>query len=180
MATNIFVSPEQRQLYKTFVEGIRSDLGRNVILHIPGPKKRCPNCIYDPIAKKSTGMYQPQFPLPAGVVHIPFTGGTCPVCNGTGQYTTEVTKQVLAGIRWLKADQKRYVIQGLEAENDFRIKCDIKYYEDFKKVRIVDIDGIPAEVTSILKKGLGELIQIVVFLRKSEYNPGKKTDVSRY
>lgn len=178
--SNNFVSEEQINLYKTFVKGIREDLGRIVTLHIPGPKQKCFNCSWDPINKKSTGMYVPQTPLPSGQAYKPFVGGICPICHGTGQFTTETTKQVQALIRWLRTDQKRYVIQGLEAENDFRIKCDIKYHDDFKNARIVEIDGISTEVTTIIKRGLRDLIQIVVFLKRSEFGPGKKTDVSKY
>jgi hypothetical protein len=176
-----FVSEDQINLYKGFVKEMRESLGRNVVLHLPGPKTRCFNCLMDPVNRKSTGMYSPTFPLPDGQTHKPFVGGVCPVCNGTGQYTTETTKIVKALIRWLKVDQKRYIIQGLEAENDFRIKADIKYYSDFKKARKVVIDGIPAEVTSIVKGGMRDLIQIKVFLKRSEFNSASnKTDVSGY
>lgn len=177
-----FVSEDQINLYKDFVQGIREDLGRSITLHLPGPKTDCPNCLFDPVNKRSAGMYRPRTPYPAGVPGpTPFVGGICPICNATGQYTTEITKVIdKALIRWLKVDTKKYLIQGLEAENDFRIKCDIKYLEDFKAARIVEIDGVPAEVSTIVKRGLRDLVQIVVFLKRSEWGPGKKTDVSRY
>lgn len=177
-----YLSEDQLLLYKTFVPGIREDLGRPVILHLPGPKTRCYNCLIDTINRKSAGIYKPQPPYPAGVTGpTPFTGGICPVCKGTGQYTTEVTKVIdKALIRWLKVDQKRYLIQGLDADNDFRIKCDIKYINDFKNARIVEIDGESAEVTTIVKKGLRDLIQIQVYLVASNWGPGKKTDVEKY
>lgn len=180
MATNILVSEDQKAQYRFFVEAIRSDLGRIITIRSLGPKFRCFDCLWDPINKKSAGIYSPQFPLPAGQVHRPFTGGICPICNGTGQYTTEATKQVTAGIRWLKADQKRYVLQGLEAENDVRIKVDLKYYNDLKNCRLVEIDGTTCEVTAMIKRGLGKLIYVTVFLKRSEYGPGKPTDVSKY
>jgi hypothetical protein len=177
-----FVSEDQINLYKGFVKGIREDLGRSITLHIPGPRVDCPNCLFDPINKRSTGMFKPRNPYPANIPGpYQFIGGICPVCNGTGQYSTEVTKIIdKALIRWLKVDQKKYLIQGLEAENDFRIKCDIKYIDDFKTARVVEIDGVPAEVTTIVKRGLRDLIQIVVFLRLSEWPTGGKKDVSKY
>ena len=176
-----FVSEDQILLYKKFVFGIREDLGRYVTLHIPGPKVKCPNCIFDPVNRRSAGMFKADNPYPANMPGpTPFTGGICPVCNGTGQYTTETTKIVQALIRWLKVDQKKYLIQGLELENDFRIKCDIQYLNDFKSARYVVIDGTPAEVTTIVKKGLRDLIQIVVFLKRSEWGPGQQKDVTKF
>ncbi len=177
--TNIFISNDQIKLYQSFAKGIITDLGRDVTLHIPGPRLRCFNCLFDPVNKKSAGIYNPQTP-PTGQVNTPFTGGLCPTCKGTGQFTTETTKLVQASIRWLKSDQKRYLIQGLEAENDFRLKCDIKYTADFKAARLVVIDGTPAEVTVIMPRGLRDLINIVVFLKRSEFGPGRQTDVSKY
>ena len=178
--SNNFVTNEQIALYKTFVVGIREDLGRLVTLHIPGPKTKCPNCLWDSVNHKGANIYSPSIPYPTNIPGPKeFKGGVCPVCNGTGQFTTETTKQVQCLIRWLKVEQKRYLIQGIEAENDFRLKADIKYLNDFKNARKVEIDGVPAEVTTIIKKGLRDLIQIVVFLRKSDWLEGKKKDVSR-
>lgn len=184
-----FVTKRHKQLYKGFVEGIREDLGRAVTLHIPGAYKACPNCLLDPANKKSTGIYSPRANFPStttweGTVitaPVPFTGGICPVCNGTGQVQVETTKVIQCGVRALKTDQKRYIIQGIEAENDFRLKADIKYYDDFRKARIIEIDGVPCESsTDPIKAGLGDLIQIKVFCKRSNWNAGRKLGVSNY
>lgn len=184
-----FVSENQIKLYKGFVVGIREDLGRKVTLHIPGTPLNCPNCLYDSVNKKSAGIYSPlpaQFPVTDhnGVSTTEakeFRGGICPVCNDAGKVTTgETTKVVQCLIRSLKTDQKRYIVQGIEADNDFRLKCDIKFRSDFEKTRIVEIDGIPAEVSTIIPGGLRDLIQIKIFLKKSEWPPGTAKDVTRY
>ena len=184
-----FVSEEQIKLYKGFVVGIREDLGRKVTLHIPGTALNCPNCLFDSVNKRSAGIYSPltaQFPVTdhnKNTVSAPkeFRGGICPVCNAAGKVTSgETTKVVQCLIRHLKTDQKRYIVQGIEAENDFRLKCDIKFRSDFEKARVVEIDGIPAEVSTIIPGGLRDLIQIKVFLKKSEWGPGKAKDVTRY
>ncbi len=178
----IFLTEEQLKLYQYYIPSIRSDFGRSVILHIPGPKRDCPNCLFDPVNRRSTGMFKPKNPYPTDIAGpFPFVGGICPVCNATGQYTTEITKTIdKALIRWLKADTKRYLIQGLEAENDIRMKVDIKHREDVKRSRAVTIDGSQFEVVTILPKGLRDLIYITVFLKLSEPPMGKATDVSRY
>lgn len=176
-----FVSNAQISLYQRYVVGIRQDLGRPITLHIPGPRRHCPNCIFDSVNNRSTGMFRATVPYPTNIPGpFPFIGGICPVCNGTGQFTTEITKIIdKALIRWLKVDQKRYLIQGLESDNDFRIKCDISHLADMQAARIVVIDGIPCEVATIVKKGLRDLIQIQVYLKKSQPLPGKLSDVSK-
>lgn len=186
--TNILVSNAQIAQYQYFVKSIRSDLGRNVILHLPGIKKSCQNCLWDPINKRSTGIYSPQTPFLATVDYhgnpiagpVPFKGGICPVCNATGSTTTEVTKLVQCGIRYLKSEKKQYLMQGIVLNNDYRLNADIKYIADFEKARIIEIDGAPAEVTAINKGGMRDLIKILVFCKNSEWPEGMKKDVEKY
>ncbi len=182
-----FVTEEQIKQFKGFVKGIREDLGRDVILHIPGPKVKCPNCLFDPVNKKSTNVYSPSSPFPSTTNYngqtitasIPFTGGLCPVCNGTGQTTTETTKIVQCLIRYLKARQRQFLIAGVETENDFRLKADIKFEADFNSARIIEVDGMPTEMTLLNRGGLRDLIQIIVFTKTSDWPAGYKKDVSR-
>lgn len=183
-----FVKPIHRRQYKEFVQGIREDLGRDVTLHLNGIKHRCPNCLFDPVNKRSTGMYSPQTPFLVTrdfngntvTGPIPFTGGICPVCNGTGNVTEEISKLVLCGIRYLKSEKKQYVQQGIITANDFRLNADIKYLNDFENCRVVEIDGTPADITVINKGGLGDLIKIIVFCKRSDWPPGMKRDVTKY
>ncbi len=147
---------------------------------MPGSRVKCPNCLFDPVNQRSTNTYSPTVPYPAGIPGpAPFVGGACPVCNSVGQYTTETSKVVKCLIRSLKTGEKKYLPQGVEDQNDYRLKCDIDFIADFESARIVEIDGTPTEVTSIIKRGLRDLIQIVVFCKKSDWPQGKKKDVSR-
>lgn len=179
-----FVQPRHFQLYKEFVEGIRSDLGRNITLYLPGDKRDCPNCLFDPINKKSTNVYSPKSPFPTdinGGASQFFRGGVCPVCSGTGQVQSGQDSIIVnALIRWLKEEKQYKWIQGVHDVNDYRVKADIKFFENFKNARVVEIDGVPCEVTNIRKRGLGTLIQVEVILKKSEWPPGFKQDVTKY
>lgn len=179
----ILVSEEQIGIYRTTTQALVSDLGRNVTIYIPGPKKECWNCLIDPINKRSTGIYAPK-PLlvPAGQVLKPFTGGICPVCNGTAQFTTQTSKVIKCSIRWLKAIQKGYVVQGFDAENDFKLKAPINNQADFENARYVEIDGVNCQVSAIVKRGLRDLIWINVWLKRSEWSSGSRgtQDVSKF
>lgn len=177
----ILVPDEFITIYKSTLTAMREDLGRFVTLHIPGKKTRCPNCLFDPVNKRSSNVYSPRNPYPAGISGPQeFKNTTCPICNGTGNVTTETTKSVKCLIRTLKKGEKDMEIYGQEDENFYQVKADIKYFNDFKNARIVEIDGVPTEVQRLAKRGLRDLVQVVAWCKISEWGPGKKTDVSRY
>lgn len=175
----ILVQESQVNLYKFYVDAIIKDLGRLVELHIPGPKRKCFNCLFDPVNRKSTNIYSPQNPIPAGQVVKPFTGGICPICNGTGQFTTETIKLIQCGIRSLKDKEKTYMNQGFNDQFDFRLKAPIASLPDFLAARRIIVDGIPTQLQSYIKKGLRDLIQVVIFVKMSEDPKGFKSDVSK-
>ncbi len=180
------VKDAQIKQFSGFLKDIREDLGRNVTLHIPGAKKKCQNCLFDPVNKRSTGIYSPSDPFFPVINHvgklistsIPFIGGICPVCNGTGQTTQETTKVVKCLIKYLKARQREFMIYGVETENDFRLKADIKFENDFKNARIIEVDGVPTELTLLNRGGLRDLVQVIVFTKMSDWPEGKKKNVS--
>ncbi len=181
-----FVTEKQISDFKFYLKGIREDLGRFVTLHIPGPKLQCPNCLTDPINKRSTNVYSPRNPFPPTTTFqgvaitspIPFTGGLCPVCNGTSLVGTETTRTYQCMIRYLKSKQKQFAIEGVETENDFRLKADISTEADFKAARTIEVDGIPVYVTVITRGGLRDLSQIIIFCKMSDWPGGKKVDVT--
>jgi len=111
---------------------------------------------------------------------IEFKNTTCPVCNGTGLVTTETIKSIKCLIRWLKKGDKDFEMFGINDDNYFQIKADIKYIKDFQNARKVVIDGQPTEVQRINKRGLRDLVQVVVWCKVSQWNPGTTTDVSKF
>ena len=185
--SNRLVNEGQIRQFKDYVRQIREDIGRNVILHLSATKVRCPNCLWSPIDHKSTNIYSPKL-IPTGIkgyngasVATPFTGGLCPWCNGTGQVPqTEITKIVKCLVRWLNTGEERYLVQGIMAENDVRLKADIVYKNDFLNSRIVEIDGSPFQVKQIVPAGLRDLSYVKVFLQQSPWPAGKKKDVGQF
>lgn len=47
----------------------------------------CPNCVFDPIRKVSSNIYQSGGP-------VPFTFGICPQCNGIGQIPDDTSVEI--------------------------------------------------------------------------------------
>ena len=48
----------------------------------------CPNCVYDPIGRKSSNRFQDGGPVP-----FPY-GGVCPLCNAAGRKGVETTEDI--------------------------------------------------------------------------------------
>jgi len=60
----------------------------------------CPNCIYDPFGKKSSGKYKSGGP-------IEFTGGTCPYCHGKGKINTPSGEDIQLRMYYDKASFRK-------------------------------------------------------------------------
>jgi hypothetical protein len=61
----------------------------------------CPNCIFDPRAKKSSGIYKTGGP-------IPFTNHTtCPWCGGVGRSSRATEADIRLRIYWRESDWKK-------------------------------------------------------------------------
>ena len=81
------ISKEFKKLYTDAIDGILSDSGLTVPCKFEYSGQDnvsfCENCIYDPISKLSTNIYN-------GTGPAPFTEGTmCPVCLGMGAVKTD-------------------------------------------------------------------------------------------
>jgi hypothetical protein len=78
------------------IDGLLQGLGKDCQLVFPGKPDFCPNCVWDPTAKRSSGRAK------AGAAQ-PFAWGTpCPVCKGLGRLadTGEILQPVKLLISW--------------------------------------------------------------------------------
>lgn len=66
-----------RQLYTDGIDTLIFYIGRPCKLIFDGVRGPCPNCVVDPAANRSTGIYN-------GTGEYPFTIPPCPVCRGSG------------------------------------------------------------------------------------------------
>lgn len=81
MAKLFELTPEIRQIAQDGIDDLIDQLGKECKLLYPPITTPCPNCVYDPVQKKSTGKYKSGGPFP-------FTVGTCQVCRGLGMLTS--------------------------------------------------------------------------------------------
>ena len=104
----------------------------------------CPNCIYDPITKKSSNQYQIGGPIPFVV------GQICPYCNGGGSLSFQkeetvslgLIKPVFFGGDSLELNNVNFVdgmIQSL---------CAIDYYAKIKNASYIIVDTNLINITN--------------------------------
>lgn len=96
-------------------------------------KQLCPNCIYDPILKKSSNKYKSGGPLE-------FTlGMLCPYCNGIGVYGRENTETIYMAII---ADNRKWINPPINiaiADNMIQSICSAKYASIIKQSKSMTV-----------------------------------------
>lgn len=68
----------------------------------------CPNCIYDPLLKKSANKYK------SGGPQQFYDNQICPYCRGAGVYGSEKTESIYLAVLW---DYKSWIIKPINIEN---------------------------------------------------------------
>jgi len=84
----MIIPQEVYDLYNQTVRDMNNlNFGVNCLLTYPEKRSDCPNCIFDPLNKKSSNQYTSSGP-------IPFATGLCPYCNGIGYLNTAETESI--------------------------------------------------------------------------------------
>ncbi len=82
------------QTIQDATDDLINQLGKLCRLIYPPNVSDCPNCIFDDTTGRSSNRYN-------GTGPQPFPDGTiCPVCNGTGHVSTQVTKDITLLCDW--------------------------------------------------------------------------------
>jgi hypothetical protein len=107
MTTNPFsgiITQGLKDLHKNMIDSLLEDtaLTRPCRLIYSSTKyDDCPNCIYDPVGKRSSNRHQPGGPVPFQF------GARCPVCNGVGRIPYEESEDdIYLCILW---DYKQWI-----------------------------------------------------------------------
>ena len=88
------LTPDIKKIAQDAIDDLIDQLGKDCLLVYSSVKADCPNCLYDPITKRSTGRYKLGGPRP-----FP-NGQICPVCRGTGQLESESTEIIRMLCQW--------------------------------------------------------------------------------
>jgi hypothetical protein len=158
------VKQKHLNLYKRYITQLVDDLSQNVVLHTEDVDSQCTNCIYDHVHKCSSGKYNGSGPQP-------FSGGICPVCNGSGKITTATTQTIKCTVNWgnLGENDEFTIKPGGKSEyNFFQIKALIKYYTQIKEADYLTIDGVRCILLNIIKRGLKENVVCIGIGRRDD------------
>lgn len=85
---------------QTTSDMISSNFGVPCTLVYGSNRIECPNCLYNPVGKSSTGQYKSGGP-------IPFTNVVCPYCAGVGYSIVDHIETIKMRVYWKRGDFMR-------------------------------------------------------------------------
>jgi hypothetical protein len=94
----------------------------------------CPNCIYDPINKKSSNRYKAGGPVSFA------SGQICPYCNGVGLTGEESTEEVFLCVIWDYKQWRKLGFNLLSPEGFVVTLCGMNKLPQIKSAKEVIID----------------------------------------
>ncbi len=154
-----FIKPRIDRLFKDAVEGLIDDLSKKsrVVAFLDGPVIYCNNCVYDPVHKASSGVYNNHGPKP-------FTGKVCPVCQGKGTLPNVqqiVIPSIVQWSRMAKDELNRVMPEGMLPEGHARIKAKVRYLDTVLAAKYFTVDGFRCRMTGEpVKKGLLAFVEV--------------------
>jgi hypothetical protein len=98
----IQISDELISIYQGRIDALINQLGKNMYLEFEPTRSACPNCTYDSLNNRSTGIYKTGGPTPFA------RGHKCPHCKGAGLITDSVTRCIKALVKWNPKDYRKY------------------------------------------------------------------------
>ena len=131
------ITSELKTLYNNAIDSLLADDGltKPCQLIYGGTKNSlCPNCVYDPINRKSTNRYK------AGGLYPFSSGQICPHCNGIGLIGVESTETVYLAIIWDYKQWRKFGFNILSPDGLVVTVCNIDKLPDIKRAKEIIID----------------------------------------
>ena len=120
--------------YQSRIDALINQLGKNVYLEFDPIRESCPNCEYDSIRKRSTGVYKSGGPRPF------VRGRKCPYCKGRGVTETPVNKCIKCLIKWNPNDAENFGIAVSQAKGIVRLKTYLTEADDLSRAKTVIVN----------------------------------------
>ena len=163
-----FISNAVDALYKDALQGVMHDLGQKAIFVIvfPANKGQCSNCIYNPVNKVGSGVYNNTGPKP-------FTGKVCPVCENAGTVETikrrKIPDATVAYSRLHNADANTPMMPGQLPFGYARVKVFVRYFPLLLQAEYFLVDGIRYKMVGEPKKrGLKSYVVAEVVVKRDD------------
>lgn len=147
------------RIYQSRIDALINQLGKNVYLEFDPIRESCPNCTYDTIRKRSTGVYKTGGPRPFS------RGRKCPYCKGHGFVETSVNKCIKCLIKWNPKDAKNFGISITQKKGVVRLKT-----------HLTEIDDLIRAKTIIVNHDISDQMKLVMRLIKGPTPVGLRED----
>lgn len=164
MPKNIWIGNKTKRKFKKTIRGVVKGLSRKITVYLTDRESECPNCYYDKLNDRSSGVAKV---APSSPTY--FTVGRCPVCGGRGVIITSRKKCINANITWNPTQESLNALSFNEAGSTgvtkVQIKTDPCYLELIRDCKKVILDGVSCKLaTPPLLRGLGtESILVAIF-----------------
>jgi len=131
---SIQIKTELIEIYQSRIDALINQLGKNVYLEFDPVKSPCPNCEYDTLRNRSTGIYKAGGPRPFG------RGRKCPYCKGRGFTETPVNKCIKCLTKWNPRDASDYGISVSHRKGVVRLKTYLTEADDLARAKTVVVN----------------------------------------
>lgn len=174
MARNRKIGTKAKKRWKQSMSRLIDGLGRNIIVYLQDKRSECPNCYYDKVHDKSSGVAKVG---PLSPTY--FTYGRCPVCTGKGVIVTSRKKCIEGMVVWNPqgnaSNSLTFGEAGMEGATLVEIKTDVCYLDLIKDAKYVVLDGIKCKLSSppIIRGVGGKSVLIASFFTTDK--PRKKS-----
>jgi hypothetical protein len=148
-------------VYQNSIDALINQLGKNTILTFPPDLSPCPNCSYDTVRKRSTGVYKIGGPTPFA------RGKRCPYCKGGGLLETAVQKCIKCLIKWGAKELEDYNISVQDDNNVVRLKTYLTFMDDLSRAETATVQYDSADISTLVVKRITD--PIPVGLRYDKY-----------
>lgn len=163
MARNRKIGSKAQKRWKQSMARLVDGLGRKIIVYLQDKRSECPNCYYDKVHDKSSGVYKD-----GGSAS--FTYGRCPICAGKGVITTSRKKCIGGMVIWNPqgnaTNSLTFGEAGMEGATSVEIKTDVCNLDIIKDAKYVVLDGIKCKMSNppIIRGVGGKSVLIAYFI----------------
>ena len=149
------IGRKTKERFKKSIKNLVNGLSREVVVYSKDLRSECPNCYYDKVNDRSSGVCK----VSSGEPYY-FVTGRCPVCYGKGVITTSRKRTIKGLVIWNPQGDRLNALAFTEAGTGgatrVEIKMDIIYLDLIKSCKHVVIDGIMCKLANPpIIRGLG-------------------------
>lgn len=184
------IRPNTKRKHQKAIRDVIKGLSRRVLIYKQPRRHECSNCFYDKLTNRSTGKCKwtvieavekqaayeaghentekcPTKP-PTNIRYKWFKYGRCPVCYGKGYLETKRKTWADCLVTWDPSsrggsNEMVYTPAGNEGSTIVELKTDPKYYDTFKNIDYIVVDGISCKISRPpILRGLGVQAVLIV------------------